>query len=240
MRPSLALVLLAALPACAIPARIVDPRDDMELTVDRLADEIASADVVFLGEAHGNADVHATHLAIVKALHQRRPQLAIAMEMFERDVQPVLYQYLLGDIDEPEFLADSRPWPNYRTDYRPLVEWARDNNIPVLAANAPRPLAARVGKEGLASVQGERHVAREVSAPEDDYFAAFGEAMKGHVGADGGDKVRRMYEAQCLTTRWPSASSTSCARSGRTGATRWWCTCAASSTATAGSGRWRA
>lgn len=198
MRLRSTVLLLLALPACAVPSRIVDPRDDQDLTVDLLADRLADADVVFLGETHGNSSVHETHLAIVQALHARRPQLAISMEMFERDVQKVLYEYLLGDIGEGEFMAQSRPWPGYATDYRPLIQWARANGVPVLAANAPRALAAKVAKEGLESVAGETHLAREVTAPEDDYFLAFQAEMKDHVGANGDEKLRRYYESQCL------------------------------------------
>ena len=60
------------------------------------------------------------------------------MEMFERDAQIVLDEYLNDLITEKKFLDDSRPWENYKTDYRPLVEFARVNKLNVIAANAPR------------------------------------------------------------------------------------------------------
>lgn len=202
MRPSHAALLLSCLlPACAVPARFADPHEDRELTLTQVADRIVAADVVFLGELHGNADVHRAHLQLIQELHHRRPELVVSLEMFERDVQPLLFQYLLGDVDEDEFLADSRPWPGYRTDYRPLVEWCRRNGVPVIAANVPRPLAAKVAKEGLAAVAGEMHVARQTSAPEDEYWAAFkavmeAPEMKDHAG--GPEQIRLSYQAQCL------------------------------------------
>ncbi len=195
--PLAALWLFALLPACAAPARFVVPSDDREVAMRDMVADLARNDVVVLGETHDNIHGHRAHLAIVQALHAERPRLAIAMEMFERDVQSVLYQYLLGDIEEAEFLRDSRPWPNYQTDYRPLVEWAKQNGVPVIAANVPRRLASKVAKEGLAAVAGDPLTAREVSAPEDLYWEAFKAEMGSHMGA-GGDATRRFYEAQCL------------------------------------------
>lgn len=186
--------LLVLLPACAVPARYVDPRTDSERTLQQVATELADADVVFLGEIHDSQAVHKAHLELIQALHLRRPAMAISMEMFERDVQSALYQYLQGLTDEATFLASSRPWDAYRTDYRPVVEWARSHRVPVIAANVPRPLAAKVSKEGLESVRGEPHAAREVSTPDDLYFAAF----KVEMGNLDSDAMRRYYAAQCL------------------------------------------
>ena len=70
--------------------------------------------------------------------------LVLALEMFERDVQDALDTYLEGAISEDTFLELARPWPNYREDYRPLVELAKARAIPVIAANVPRRAAAAV------------------------------------------------------------------------------------------------
>lgn len=183
--------------ACATPTRIVATADDTVRTVDDVADDLASADVVALGELHGTPAVHETHLALVAALHRRRGEIVIAMEMFERDVQTVLLQYLSGMVDEARFLAEARPWPDYERDYRPVVEYARANGLVVLAANAPRALATRVARQGLAAVAGERDVARETTAPEDDYWDAFVAEMKEHPGVTEA-MMRNFYAAQCL------------------------------------------
>ena len=97
MRPhAAASCLFALLPACAASARFVDPRTDAECSMRQVVKDLAAADVVFLGETHDNPEVHRAHLAIIEELHERQPALAISMEMFERDVQTVLYEYLLG------------------------------------------------------------------------------------------------------------------------------------------------
>ena len=118
--------------------------------------------------------------------------------MFERDVQTVLLQYLNGLIDEDEFRAKSRPWPNYARDYRPVIEFAKERQLMVLAANAPRPLASKAAKEGLGAVLGDKDLARTTTAPQDGYWESFQEMMKGHAGMFGEDGMERFYAAQCL------------------------------------------
>lgn len=198
MRSFWSLPLLLLPLACATPTHLVSTANDTIVTVAEAADALAAADVVALGEMHGTPAVHELHLALIRELHARRGRdLVIAMEMFERDVQAQLLMYLSGDLDEARFREDAREWPNYVRDYRPVVQFAKRNGIIVLAANAPRPLAAKVVREGLAAVQGDRDVARTVSAPEDDYWEAFLVAMKGHPGVSA-EKMQRMYQAQCL------------------------------------------
>jgi uncharacterized iron-regulated protein len=191
----LLLALFAA--ACASPARIVRTADGADVSVGAVAADLADADVVALGELHQTPAVHETHLDLIQALHARRPQLVIAMEMFERDVQTALLRYLTGAIDEGDFLAAARPWPDYKRDYRPVVEYAKANGIVVLAANAPRKLAAKVAREGAAAVKGDANVARDTTAPEDAYYAEFVKAMDGHPGVTK-EFLGRMYAAQCI------------------------------------------
>ncbi|MEY4675479.1 MAG: hypothetical protein RL148_3263 [Planctomycetota bacterium] len=197
------LPLLLILPACATPTRIVSSTPDGATDPAAVARALATADVVVLGELHGNSSVHALHLEIVKELHALRPGMAVAMEMFERDVQLDLSRYFVGDIDEETFLARSRPWPHYKTDYRPLVEYARENAIPVLAANAPRSLAMEVARKGLAAVAGNELVAEQVSWPKDGYWDAFvaemsGGASHGAHGKPSDEMLERFYQSQCL------------------------------------------
>ena len=101
MRPNFALCLLGLLGACASTgSRIVVPGSDQPATVDAVAAAVVDADLVALGELHDTPGVHRTHHALLRAMYARRPDMVIAMEIFERDVQPVLLQYLNGLIDE--------------------------------------------------------------------------------------------------------------------------------------------
>lgn len=173
--------------------------------VGAMHDAIAAAEVVFVGERHGDPVAHAVELAILEALAARGRRVVLSLEMFERDVQPALDAYLAGRTDEAAFLAATRPWSNYAGDYRPLVELARARGWPVVAANVPRPLAAAVARGGLAAldtlpIDRRRHAAAELRCPDDRYQAKFAAAMGGTAnhGGDGAAMLQRVYEAQCV------------------------------------------
>ena len=195
---SFRLLPLLLLPlACATPPHLVATKTDLVMTVAEVADQLAAADVIALGELHDTPAVHGMHHRLLAALHERRGDVVIAMEMFERDTQTVMLKYLNGFADEGEFLEQARPWPNYARDYRPVVEFAKQNGLVVLAANAPRKLAAKAAREGIAAVAGDPNVARVTTAPEDEYWTAFQDEMLGHPGVTP-QQLKNFYAAQCL------------------------------------------
>lgn len=136
-------------------------RRDAAATLDDIAAAMRVADVVFIGEAHDDKIAHELELELFRraALDEanvpdamKRRAVALSLEMFERDVQTTLDEYLAGLITENHFLLASRPWENYKADYRPLVEFARANRLPVVAANAPRRYVNRVSRLGSKSL----------------------------------------------------------------------------------------
>src|SRR5205085_11907725 len=146
-----------------------------------------------------------------EGLARRRSSIIVALEMFERDTQQALDNYLAGKMTEQEFLKISRPWPNYATDYRPLVELAKIRGWRVVAGNVPRKYASQVGRGGLSVIdklpEDERAmIVAEVKAPNDDYYKKFAETMGAHPGATGEKKdeaeeramMERFYQAQCV------------------------------------------
>lgn len=172
--------------------RIVHSRTGKELTLGQLADELAARDLVYFGEQHDNVAGHRVYAELAKLLADKRPDFVLSMEMFERDVQGVVNDYLRGRIDEAAFLKHGRPWRDYARDYRPLIELARDRKVDVIAGNLPRPVASKVAsKEGSNSP----YLPRTTTTPIDRYYELFAEVMKGHPGAEGA--VERMYRAQC-------------------------------------------
>jgi uncharacterized iron-regulated protein len=137
-------------------------------TMDQLIETLASADVVFLGEQHDDSVAHALQLEIFRRAvekYSKERKVALSLEMFERDVQVILNEYLSGLINEPQFLAASRPWGNYKTDYRPLVELAKDKKLGVIAANAPRRYVNMVSRLGRDSLNGISKEAKNWIAP---------------------------------------------------------------------------
>jgi len=122
--------------------------DGIVKTLDQVADDLSRYDVVFFGEFHGHSGIHLAQMQMFRALQQRYPDMTLSLEQFERDTQPLLDQYLAGDIGEKVLEEDGRAWPNYKQSYRPLVEYSKDNGLPVVAANAPKQAVICVSKKG--------------------------------------------------------------------------------------------
>ncbi|MGH7490562.1 MAG: ChaN family lipoprotein, partial [bacterium] len=139
-------------PASYVPNRVYDTHHKRFIDFESMLAKAASIDVLFLGEQHDDPATHRLEAAALEGLARRRSNIIVAMEMFERDVQPSLDGYLTGHTSEADFLAASRPWPRYATDYRPLVELARDLKWPVVASDVPRRLASLVSRRGLATI----------------------------------------------------------------------------------------
>ena len=240
--PALATLTLAAcVPGGATPAptpapppapttvwdfRVTSTATGEDVSLPMLLGRVASADVVFFGEFHDDAETHRAELALLSAIGELGRPVVLSLEMFETDVQGVLTDYLAGRISEADFLERSRPWGNYGTDYRPLVELARFRGWPVVAANVPRPWASAVGREGLAALDSltpfERsHAATDIACPDDAYRARFMQAMGGHGDAGSGvpaDMAERFYLAQCLKDETMAESIVNALRMAPTGA----------------------
>jgi uncharacterized iron-regulated protein len=196
-------------PSGYIPQRVYDSARDRFTDFEAMLAEVSRTDALFVGEQHDDPNTHRLELAILEGLRRRRADLALALEMFERDVQELLASYVEGRIGEDEFLARARPWPRYATDYRPLVEFAKASRWPILATNVPRRLASAVAKGGLDALTAtdDRELyAANVECPTDDYFNRFAKTMSEHP-MPGAEKltdtekhaiVERFYLAQCL------------------------------------------
>ncbi|MHC4845803.1 MAG: ChaN family lipoprotein [Planctomycetota bacterium] len=207
-----------AAPALSRAVSVRDGRTGAELSFDALLDELARADAVFLGETHLDETTHRVELAVYEGLLERRGgDVVLALEMFERDVQAQLDDYLAGTIDESTFLERTRPWGNYRTAYRPLIERARADGRKVVASNFPRPLRMRVAMEGLDALadlpEGQRDQAPdEILANTPQYWRRSDNAVRGHLEMmrrTGDDDPQRLSSTQTL---WDNAMGDACAR----------------------------
>lgn len=199
---------VSAVPAGAmyVPHRVTQGKSFTDF--EGMLQQLAKADAVFLGEQHDDRGTHALQLAVLEGLARRNVKVVLALEMFERDVQASLDAYLAGTMPESAFLAQSRPWPNYGPDYRPMVEFAKAKGWPVIASNVPRAVASMVSRGGLAALDtlgAERRawVADERRcAPGDKYARKFTKTME-DMGGHGSaamppEMIGRFYEAQCV------------------------------------------
>lgn len=138
--------------------KIYDSKTKSVTTIEKIVADMAFADVLFFGEEHNDSAAHYLEHAFFTALYNQYPgKVALSLEMFEADNQLVLNEYLKGFIDETRLSRDARLWNNYR-DYRPMIEFAKQNKIPVVAANPPRRyvnLVSRRGRRSLDSLDKE-------------------------------------------------------------------------------------
>ncbi len=119
----------------------------------KLLKEAAGADVVLFGELHNNPICHWLELQLAKDLAvQRGTNLVLGAEMFEADNQQALTNYVSGQTTDKEFAKQARLWSNYDTDYRPVVELAREKKLAFVATNVPRRYASLVSRQGLVAL----------------------------------------------------------------------------------------
>ena len=181
---------------------------DIEDSLDMLMDY----NVIFIGEEHESRVSHHAELTILKGLAKRDSNMVLALEMFERDVQKILDAYLKRKISEKEFLEQSRPWPNYLEDYRPLIEFAKKERMPVIAANIPRRAAAAVAMANKLSpdVMGEdrKYLPQILHLKSKDYYKRFAALMRElpHSTPMKSMKVNGLYKAQVLKDSVMAAS----------------------------------
>lgn len=111
----------------------------------------AEADVVLFGELHNNAIAHWLELELLKDIAAQRA-VKLGAEMFASEDQNLVNQYLDSTIDYKALDTLVKLWPNFKTDYLPLLDFAKDNQIEFIATNAPRRLSLQVYRQGLRSL----------------------------------------------------------------------------------------
>jgi len=123
--------------------------DGTPATMAEVRAALASVEVVFVGELHNDPVSHHIEQQVLEGWFDTHGHAAaLSLEMFSRDVQYIVDEYLSGLITDTHFQQASSPWSNYKTDYRPLVEFAKAHGLPVIAANAPRRYANMVSRNG--------------------------------------------------------------------------------------------
>lgn len=136
-----------------IDPKVVDLRDLPPLTA--ITPTLAEKRVVFVGEAHDQYAHHLTQLAIIQAMHARHPNLAIGLEFFQQPFQEALDAYIAGEIDEKTMLQRTEYFDRWQYDYRlyrPILRYAREQGIPLVALNVPAELTRAIARNGLAGL----------------------------------------------------------------------------------------
>lgn len=123
-----------------------------DINVTDFVEQIKDADVVLVGEWHTHTGIHRFQTALLQAMLADNDNVTLSMEQFTRDKQAIVNTYLAGEIGEGTLIKQGNAWPNYTSDYRPLVELAKANNIDIIAANAPKQIIRCIAKEGISYI----------------------------------------------------------------------------------------
>lgn len=132
------------------PAYTLFNQDGKQTSYKNLLKDAAEADIVFFGELHDNPICHWLEYELTADLYaEKGKNLILGAEMFESDNQLIVNEYLAGLMKEKNFEAEARLWPNYKTDYKRLLNFARDSSLAFIATNIPRRYAAMVNSRGF-------------------------------------------------------------------------------------------
>lgn len=136
------------------------------VSYDDILNAAKNADIVMFGELHDNPIDHWLQLQLTKDLYElKKDKLVLGAEMFESDDQIVMNEFLAGKISEKTFKDECKIWPNYETDYKPLVDFAKKNSLNFVASNIPRRYANMVYSRGLQSLDSLTTDAKKFIAP---------------------------------------------------------------------------
>lgn len=136
------------------PAYRIYNHKGKDIPYSKMVRHLADADIIFFGELHDNPIAHWLQRELAGDLHvSGDKQLVMGAEMFESDNQLLLDEFLGGMITEAKFEDEARLWQNYKTDYKPLLQFAFEQGIPFIATNVPRRYANLVYREGFEGLE---------------------------------------------------------------------------------------
>jgi uncharacterized iron-regulated protein len=134
-----------------LPYQLFD-KNGKKTTYNKLVKASTNTEVVLFGEYHNNAISHWLELELTKDIAEKKP-VVLGAEMIEADNQKQLDQYLKGEINQKKLDSTARLWSNHKTDYKPLVDFAKDKNRQFVATNIPRRYASMVSKKGFEALE---------------------------------------------------------------------------------------
>jgi uncharacterized iron-regulated protein len=169
---------------------------------DKLVNAAAKADVVLFGELHNNPISHWLQLELTKALYiKKNGAIVMGAEMFESDNSLIINEYLSKRVNDRNFESEARLWPNYKTDYKPLLLFARDSSVKFIATNIPRRYASLVNLEGFSGLESLSDEAKKYIAPLPVAYDAELPGYKGMMemmGGAGGHVNENLPRAQAI------------------------------------------
>lgn len=174
-----------------------------EVSYEKMIKTVSATDVVFFGEIHNCVISHWMELKVLEDLTENNKKLKVGMEMLEADNQLIIDEYTSSLISSDRFEEECRLWPNYSTDYEPLVYYAKRHHLPLIATNVPRRYASVVKEKGLASLdslsaEAKRYLPKLPIKYVENKNAQEGFALMGVLGKAKESKPQLMAQAQAI------------------------------------------
>lgn len=206
---SLGLIVLCYLPANPqrIKSTLAETSNSSYLQCSDILQDLAAANVVYLGETHDSLEDHQAQLEIIQQLYQKNSKVAIALEMFQRPFQKAIDDYLAGKLTETELVTQTEyeqrwgfPWDYYA----PILRFAKNNKLPVLALNTPSEISRKVARSGLESLTPEEKQwippVADIRTDNAEYRQMLLEVFQQHLdrGHGNSDRLERFFLAQVL------------------------------------------
>jgi len=183
-----------------LPSYVIYNSKGKPVDFKKLVKEASHADVVLFGELHNSPICHWLQLELTRSLYkEKKNQLIMGAEMFEADNSLIVSEYLHGKVKDKNFEAEARLWPNYKTDYKPLLEFARDSNLRFIATNIPRRYASLVNRQGFEGLDSLDAEAKRYIAPLPIAYDPELPGYKGMIemmGGSGGHVTENLPKAQ--------------------------------------------
>lgn len=189
--------------------KIYDTHKEKYVELKDIINDLKKSDILFFGEIHNDSLMHYLEYQLLLESQKSIKNLTVSMEMFERDTEPIINAYFSNELTESEFITQSRAWPNYLTDYKPIVELCKSKKLVFIASNVPRRIASLVNKKGLStldslSIQDKNYVARIINTSDGAYKKRFydlmlnGMKMMPRKMINNNPMLDNLYFAQCV------------------------------------------
>ena len=184
-----------------------NPQPGQTYTNQEILQQLLKAKVVYLGETHDSAEDHQAQLKIVREMQRQNRKIAIAMEMFQRPFQSAIDNYLAGKLTQEQLVEQTeydRRWRFPWESYAPILRFAKENQLPVLALNTPSEVTRKVASQGLESLTAEekKHIPpiSEIRTDNAEYRQLLLEVFQQHQKAAQGNSTafERFLQAQVL------------------------------------------
>lgn len=199
---SFCLFISSALMAQDNPAYLLFSESGKSISYKKATKIVSRGEVICFGELHNDPISHWLQFEFLSDLYSKENDLAVGFEMFETDQQPVLDSVMNGQIEAGKLADHTRLWPNYETDYQPVVQFCLENSLQLVATNTPREYARLVAGDGPDSLltlpQGQQSLLAPLPYPIDYELPSYQKMIDMIAGHGGGMEPRNFVAAQAL------------------------------------------